>query len=111
MMRRIAMNASRSDSSELGLSPEVRIRFVAALIEVYCLLCANLPVDLTLPPPVGLAFSRKEWQLIELERLRITSESVAALGYRQFGRRAQPLPLDKAPRDEIVHRQITVFAG
>ena len=111
LVRRIAMNASRFDSSELGLSPEVRIRFVAALIEVFCLICANLPVDLTLPPPVGMSFSRKEWRLIELERLRLVSESAGATRLGQFGRRASPVLPDNAPRDEIVHRQISVFAG
>lgn len=103
MVRRIAMGAAAIESAELGLNPSVRIRFVAALIEVYRLLCANLPVDMTLPPPVGISLSRNEWRLIEAERLRIRSESDSAAA-------AGPA-WDHAARDEIVHRQISVFAG
>lgn len=104
MVRRIAMGAASIESAELGLNPSVRLRFVAALIEVYRLLCANLPVDMTLPPPVGISLSRNEWRLIEAERLRIRSESDNAAV-------AIPALLDRAGRDEIVHRQISVFAG
>lgn len=111
LVRRIAMNAARAGSAELGIHPDVRLRFVAALIEVYCLLCANLPIDFTLPPPVGLALTREEWRLVELERLRIRTESESGESIPQFGRRALPVLPDGARRDEIVHRQISVFAG
>ena len=111
MVRRIAMNAAAFNSEELGVQPGVRIRFVAALIEVYRLLCANLPVDLTLPPPVGISISRSDWRLIEVERMRIRMESDSAevLGRADNGMGLKPL--DRALRDEIVHRQISVFAG
>ena len=110
LVGRIAANAARFDSAELGLNPGVRIRFVAALIEVYRLLCANLPVDLTLPPPVGMAMSRHEWRLIEIERQRLRSESDGAVSpIEAFS--PSPAFFDRAHRDEIVHRQISVFAG
>ena len=110
MVRHIAVNAAAIDGAELGLNPSVRIRFVAALIEVYRLLCANLPVDLTLPPPVGLSLSRNDWHLIEIERQRIRSESDgAALATPPL--REPDWAWDRERRNEMVHRQISVFAG
>jgi hypothetical protein len=111
LVRRIAMNAARFDSAELGISPSVRIRFVAALIEVYRLLCANLPVDLTLPPPVGISLSRNEWRLIEIERQRLRSESAGAAVQVAARVPVALPPLERMHRDETVHRQISVFAG
>ena len=111
LVRRIAMNAAQFDSAELGLNPGVRIRFMAALIEVYRLLCANLPVDLTLPPPVGIALSRHEWQLIEIERQRLRSESDGAVVQVDEALIGVQAPMERAYRDEIVHRQISVFTG
>jgi hypothetical protein len=105
LVRRIAMGAAAIQSDELGLNPSVRIRFLAALIEVYRLLCNNLPVDMTLPPPVGISLSRNDWRLIESERLRLRSESDGAASSEN------PAALDRPGRDEIVHRQISVFAG
>lgn len=109
-VRRITMNASRLDSAALGVNPAVRIRFLAALIEVYCLLCANLPVDLTLPPPVGLSLSHAEWQLIALERQRLRAESDEAAARVREATIAHVLAASAAARDEVVHRQISVFA-
>jgi hypothetical protein len=111
IVRHIAVNAAAIDGSELGLNPSVRIRFVAALIEVYRLLCANLPVDLTLPPPVGIAMSRNDWRLIEVERLRIRSESDGALREARDFPEPEPTLVDRKRRNEILHRQISVFAG
>lgn len=107
MVRRIAMGVAAIESSELGLNPTVRIRFVAALIELYRLLCANLPVEMTLPPPVGISLSRNDWYLIESERLRLRAENNGAATSAD----TIAMPLDWALRNEIVHRQISVFAG
>lgn len=111
LVGRIAISSAGVDSAELGLNPSVRIRFVAALIEVYRLLCANLPVDLTLPPPVGISLSRNEWRLIEIERQRLRSESDGAVSLSRAERAGVPAPTGREHRDEIVHRQISVFAG
>ena len=106
---RIASSAASRNGADLGISAPVRLRFVAALIEVYRLICANLPVDLTLPPPVGISLSRRDWILIEAERQRIRAESEGrtVLASLDWSRAL----LDRSLRDEIVHRQISVFAG
>lgn len=111
LVGRIAMRSAGVDSAELGISPAVRIRFMAALIEVYRLLCANLPVDLTLPPPVGISLSRNEWRLIEIERQRLRSESDQADPLTRAEAAGVAALTERALRDEIVHRQISVFAG
>ena len=111
LVSHLAVNAAAIGGAEMGLNPSVRIRFVAALIEVYRLLCANLPVDLTLPPPVGMSLSRNEWRLIEAERLRIRSESDDAARQAEPTRESDATALDREYRNEIVHRQISVFAG
>jgi hypothetical protein len=104
----IATNAAQLDSAELGLNPVVRIRFVAVLIEVYRLLCANLPVNLTLPPPVGISLSHRDWQLIEIERRRLRAESHAVVPLSRKGTGADP-PIARTGRSEIVLKQISAF--
>jgi hypothetical protein len=109
LMRRIAMNAAQLDSAGLGLNPIARIRFMATLIEVYRLLCANLPVDLTLPPPVGISLSRNDWRLIEIERQRLrleSDEAVISEGEVALG----PSFTEHGRREEMVYRNISVFA-
>lgn len=109
-VRRITEKAAHSDSIMLGLNPAVRIRFLAALIEVYCLICTNLPVDLTLPPPVGISLPLNEWRLIELERQRLRAESEEAAGLVREATIEHVALATPARQDEIVHRQISVFA-
>lgn len=110
-VRRIAMKSASADSVTLGLNPAVRIRFLATLIEVYRLVSQSLPVDLTLPPPIPLSLTRHEWRLIELERARLRAESDGAASkarHAMIEAIASALPM---ARDELIHRQISVFAG
>lgn len=45
-----------------------RLSRVAMLIEAYRVVCAALPVDLTLPPPLCLSLSAEDWEHIDRER-------------------------------------------
>jgi hypothetical protein len=45
-----------------------RFRRVAMLIEAYRVVCAALPVDLTLPPPLCLSLAAEDWERVDHER-------------------------------------------
>lgn len=107
---RIAARLARPERARdaIVLSPVVRARFIATLIELYRLICANLPLNLTLPPPLGISMSEEDWRLVEIERLRIRSEN--SLAAPTEGPKPEPDPDPAGQRIRLIEELASLQA-